>query len=63
MGRIKELTSEQLRDIYCAPENTDDPESIDFEDGEPEQAYCGNMTFTEVVTSFEGRNDKNVFED
>jgi hypothetical protein len=33
MKGIKELTSEELRELYCAPENTDDPESIDFEDG------------------------------
>jgi hypothetical protein len=60
MGRIKELTSEQLKDIYCVPENTDDPESIDFEDDKLEQTYCGKVIFTEAVTSFEGRNDKNV---
>jgi hypothetical protein len=40
MNAIKELTSEQLRDIYCAPENTDDLESIDFGDDEP-----GEMEF------------------
>jgi hypothetical protein len=34
MKTIKELTSEALRDICCAPENTDDLESIDFEDDE-----------------------------
>jgi hypothetical protein len=37
MKAMKEMTSEELRDIYCAPENTDDLESIDFDDGEDEQ--------------------------
>jgi hypothetical protein len=36
MKGIKELSSEELRELYCAPENTDDPESVDFED-EPEE--------------------------
>ena len=43
MKAMKELTSEQLRDIFCAPENTDGLESIDFEDeGEDEQNVCEN---------------------
>jgi hypothetical protein len=48
MNAMTELTSEVLRDICCAPENTDDPESIDFED-EPEETY------------FDERNDEDVF--
>ena len=36
MKTMNELSSEELRDIYCAPENTDDLESIDFDD-EPEE--------------------------
>ena len=32
MENTEGLTSEQLRELYCAPENTDDLESIDFED-------------------------------
>jgi hypothetical protein len=34
---IKELTSEQLLELYCAQENTDDLESVEFEDGESEE--------------------------
>lgn len=30
----KELTGEQIREILCAPEGTDAPEDIDFEDFE-----------------------------
>jgi hypothetical protein len=32
----KELTSEELRELYCAPENTDDLENIEFDDDEQE---------------------------
>jgi hypothetical protein len=49
MGHMNELTSEELRDIYCVPENTDDPESIDFED-EPEE-----------IGSTEEGDDEDVF--
>lgn len=32
----KELTSEELRELCCAPENTDDLENIEFDDDEQE---------------------------
>jgi hypothetical protein len=32
MGNTEKLTSEQLRELNCAPENTDDLENIDFDD-------------------------------
>ena len=28
----KELTSEELRELHCVPEDTDDPESIEYDD-------------------------------
>ena len=31
MENTEVLTSEQLRELSCAPENTDDLESIDFD--------------------------------
>jgi hypothetical protein len=61
MKSMKKLTSEALRDICCAPENTDDPESIDFEDDEPEQTYSGEVKFIEVIKSLNERNDEDVF--
>jgi hypothetical protein len=62
MNAIKELTSEQLRDIYCVPENTDDPESIDFDYDEPEERDFDGVKLVETVESFEERNDENVRE-
>jgi len=50
MKNIGELTSEALRDICCAPENTDGPEETDFEKAES-------------VERSTGRNNKNVFKD
>jgi hypothetical protein len=32
MKNTENLTSEQLRELNCAPENTDDFENIDFDD-------------------------------
>jgi hypothetical protein len=34
MKNPEDMTSEQLREINCAPENTDDLENIDFDDNE-----------------------------
>jgi hypothetical protein len=31
---MKNLTSNELRDFYCAPQNTDDIEDIDFDEDE-----------------------------
>ena len=37
MENTEKLTSEQLRELYCAPENTDNLENIDFDDDESEE--------------------------